>query len=328
MKSLAAILFLFCVPLAYAATPTFQSFDTNAFIPNPGANTIQANTSSSNPNSLVKQSQITAGGISLAQATNVINGSSGVIGTNGTDTTFKFSSTGTNQIQGLAQTIANTTSNSLNTSINTASNSINTTINSSSNNIVVALPPRTNYVAITNSPGTAGKALVIVGKDANGSVLTTETNWPSGGSVPNGLVTNNADADILVTHLGNSTTIHASTPPSIETSVGTFNQYVVVTNTGVAIKMTASSAPDGGAALVFSGTTNLANANSTLISTSMISGTLTANGGNSNWLNGFTRLEMGPWLQLTNAGPANGTVVRSWFPVTNNGTVFYLPGYQ
>lgn len=79
------------------------------------------------------------GGITLSQATNTVNGSSGVIGTNGTDTTFKFSSTGTNVIQGLAQAIANTSSNAAlgnaQTAINTTSNSLNTSINTASNSV-------------------------------------------------------------------------------------------------------------------------------------------------------------------------------------------------
>ena len=71
MKFIAFILFLCVCIEAYAANPTFNSFDTNAFIVNLSSNTIQANTSSGNPNALVKQSQITAGGISQATATNI-----------------------------------------------------------------------------------------------------------------------------------------------------------------------------------------------------------------------------------------------------------------
>jgi hypothetical protein len=70
-------IFLFCLLLgasAFAANPTFQSFDTNAFTANAAANSVAANTSSGNPNALVKQSQLSGfsgptNGITQAQYT-------------------------------------------------------------------------------------------------------------------------------------------------------------------------------------------------------------------------------------------------------------------
>ena len=74
MKTLLFFALLFIAVEVFAANPTFQSFDTNAFIVNQSGNSIGANTSGGNPNALVKQSQITAGGISLTQATNAAQG--------------------------------------------------------------------------------------------------------------------------------------------------------------------------------------------------------------------------------------------------------------
>jgi len=138
--------------------------------------------------------QIGSVGISAATATNINNAATGVIGTNGTSLTFKFSSTGTNVIQGLAQTIANTSSNSVlgnaQTAINTASNSvfgsaltqINTTsnsvlgtaqslINNSSNAVLVNAQTRIN----TSSNSVLANAQTAINASSNSVLATAQT---------------------------------------------------------------------------------------------------------------------------------------------------------
>ncbi len=62
MKTIFALIcFLLCASI-YAATPTFQTFNTNQFVGDASANTIRANTNSSNPNALVSQAQFSGGG--------------------------------------------------------------------------------------------------------------------------------------------------------------------------------------------------------------------------------------------------------------------------
>lgn len=215
MKTFLFIVFVLFSLSLQAANPTFQSFDTNAFNVNASGNTIGANTSGGNPNALVKQSQITAGGISLSQASNVVNGSSGVIKTNGSagGTTFTFSDTGTNAIQliagGSITNSALTASTDVESDVNKRLSSLaNGTgaktnngsgvvgwfnpqiwIDLSSNNAVNALPSRTNFYAVTNA--TAGNAVVVVGPDVNNQFYLKGTNWPTGGATVGDPLTNN-----------------------------------------------------------------------------------------------------------------------------------------
>lgn len=96
----------------------------------------QINTTS---NSL--QSQITAGGITAVQATNIVNGVTGDVATNGTSLTMKFTSTGTNDIQSIAQPLVNTASNSINTQINTSSNAVYANGIIQATNVVLQVSP-------------------------------------------------------------------------------------------------------------------------------------------------------------------------------------------
>lgn len=74
-------LLLFCLLLAveaFAANPTFQSFDTNNFVANATANTVRANTNALVPNALVTQAQLSGAtgatnGITASTATNIVN---------------------------------------------------------------------------------------------------------------------------------------------------------------------------------------------------------------------------------------------------------------
>lgn len=237
-------------------------------------------------------------------------------GTNATITAGNFSST---QIQPPINTASNSVLGNAQTAINTTSNSLNGTINTSSNNIVVALPPRTNYVAITNSPGTAGKALVIVGTDAFGSVLTKETNWPSGSASQTPWTSDIDGAQYALTNLNRLALTNVTgqfqiySNASLLASNGLTTTYVRI-STNQTLHL-GSNAVD---TIVMKG----------------IDGSITASnaafsGGNSNWLNGFTRLEMGPWLILSNAAPSDAVNAKTWFVVTNNaGGKYLIPGYQ
>lgn len=212
MKTILFLCLMFCAVEIYAANPTFQTFDTNAFIVNQSGNSIGANTSGGNPNALVKQSQITAGGISLSEASNVVNGAGGVIKTNGAGTTFWFSDSGSNVIQQIAgggitntaltattdvEADANKRLSSLGngTGVKTNNNAGAVGWNSAFTGTWIApatLPasaadstwmPLTNAVAFTNGPPIPGQAVVIAGAGTNsfGAVLVRGTNWPSGG---------------------------------------------------------------------------------------------------------------------------------------------------
>lgn len=77
MKTIALLCLLFCAS-AFAANPTFQSFNTNDFIANAAANSIEANTSPANPSALVTQAQLgsstgSTNGQTLAQVIAIIN---------------------------------------------------------------------------------------------------------------------------------------------------------------------------------------------------------------------------------------------------------------
>jgi len=88
--------------------------------------------------------QITAGGIDASTATNINNAAAGVISTNGANQTFKFTSSATNIIQGLAQTISDTSSNLLQAKVNTASNQLAGANLSTSNTLSVLKVNATN----------------------------------------------------------------------------------------------------------------------------------------------------------------------------------------
>lgn len=58
MKTLITLSALLFASFTFAANPTFNSFNTDQFVANAGANTIRANTNLTNPNSLVSQTQM------------------------------------------------------------------------------------------------------------------------------------------------------------------------------------------------------------------------------------------------------------------------------
>lgn len=58
MKTLISLPLVFMASLAFAASPTFNSFNTNHFNVNAAANTIEANTNNANPRALVTQTQM------------------------------------------------------------------------------------------------------------------------------------------------------------------------------------------------------------------------------------------------------------------------------
>lgn len=139
------------------------------------------------------------------------------------------------------QTAINTTSNTLNTLVNTSSNLVygnaNTAINTSSNSVVVALPPRTNYVAFTNDI-TAGQAIVIVGRDQYGSVLTKATNWPSGSSggisalyATNDIIFDTNTINSQAFRLDTNLVVHISTNGVDVVSIGTNGVSIATGNT-------------------------------------------------------------------------------------------------
>ncbi len=76
MKTLLTFCLMLFTASAFAANPTFQSFDTNDFTASAALNFITANTSPLNPNSLVNQSQLAgavgpSNGITAGTATNI-----------------------------------------------------------------------------------------------------------------------------------------------------------------------------------------------------------------------------------------------------------------
>lgn len=76
--------------------------------------TLGANlTNDVNSTSNALQSQITSGGITAQVGTNIVNGLTGVVATNGTNLTLQFTATGTNSITAIAQPLVNSASNSL-----------------------------------------------------------------------------------------------------------------------------------------------------------------------------------------------------------------------
>lgn len=226
MKTLLLFCLLFCLP-AFSANPTFQSFDTNAFIPNASANTIQANTSSSNPNALVKQSQITSGGVSSETVSNIVNANA-ILQHSGTGTNATLGSTtniGTLTLLGTGSPTANqplvkaasgVVAGISGTGIMTNSGSTvgfnkipifdgsaitnlnGTQINAATIPLSAINSEFTNVLVFTNGPPVSGQAVVIVGTNVQGGVLMKGTNWPSGGGTstllpPNalGVLTNN-----------------------------------------------------------------------------------------------------------------------------------------
>lgn len=63
----------------------------------------------------------------------------------------------------------------------------------------VALPSQTNFVGLTNQNlAAAGQWLFLTGTNAQGVWQASPTNPPSGGSIPNGLVTNNGLGTVIV----------------------------------------------------------------------------------------------------------------------------------
>src|SRR6185312_5815981 len=144
----------------------------------------QINTTS---NSL--QSQITAGGITAAGATNIVNAITGDVGTNGTSLTMKFTSTGTNDIQAIAQPLVNTASNSINTQINTSSNLVYANGIIAATNVVLQVSP----VAVAGANITVTPALnsrggtnvtFAVSDPASFSQLNVGTSWLTNTVIP------------------------------------------------------------------------------------------------------------------------------------------------
>lgn len=83
-----------------------------------GINNLGANlTNDVNTTSNALQSQITAGGITAITATNIINGLTGDVGTNGANLTLIFTTTGTNDIKSITQPSINSASNSIQSSL-------------------------------------------------------------------------------------------------------------------------------------------------------------------------------------------------------------------
>jgi hypothetical protein len=115
----------------------------------------------------------------------------------------------------------------------------------------------TNVVIVTNLPATAGQALVVKGTNSSGQMVVAPTNWPTGGgSVPSGLVTNLAPADIVVTNAGVATDISSN---SITT--GTINVTQANIGTSWLTNTVSPTNAFGGTVVDFSkgydGTTNL-----------------------------------------------------------------------
>lgn len=224
MKNL--ILLIGLVLLAFsteASNPTFQSFDTNAFIVNATANTIKANTSAVNPNALVTQAQLGAVGVAASTVTNIVN----FIATNNYVSKFGAGSMDSGNItwnsEGDMSVPGSMSMNTINSDGGLFNSDGMGNINVSGVDVTggqfigngsgitnlpftstdSSWPNITNYVRLTNTPPTSGQFFAFTGvKDAFGSYTAYPTNPPSGGSTPNGLVTNNSPVPIVALSSG------------------------------------------------------------------------------------------------------------------------------
>lgn len=119
-----------------------------------------------------------SGGITLGQGTNIVDGSSGVIGTNGAHTTFKFSTGGTNAVSNIVSSVGNSLFDALHAALN-ATNGIGISSGLSAFR-------GTNTFAKTNVATTADVGLV---KVDNSSITVTSDGTISATTGGSGTVT-------------------------------------------------------------------------------------------------------------------------------------------
>lgn len=117
-------------------------------------------------------SQITQGGISALNATNLANSFNGVIGTNGSPLAYKFTTTGTNNILSIAETLTN---GFVDKSITNNAATI-ALLNATSNTLATAASSGINALTATNINNSGGGVIGTNGSNLTYKFSTTGTN--------------------------------------------------------------------------------------------------------------------------------------------------------